>query len=177
MNPRASISAFTRRAFFAALLPFAMVAFPAHAAEDPDAFLKSEQLGGLKLEMSEKAVLKLLGEPKKKGALVHQEADGMWVQDWSYPAAGLSLTMASEKKAGAKTIAGITASAPCALTTKAGIKIGSPAAEVTKAYKKHLDKENPPTATSIVAGSIYGGVIFTLEKGKVTTIFLGAAAE
>ncbi len=154
-----------------------MAAFPAQAADDAEAFLKSEQLGGLKLGMPEKDVLKLLGDPKKKSTLVHQEADGTWVQNWEYPAAGLSLVMGAEKKGGAKTIAIITATAPCTLATKAGIKIGSPAVEVSKAYKKHLDKENPPTATSIVAGSIYGGVIFTLEKGKVTQIFIGAAAE
>ena len=180
MNTRPSISAFTRRAFFvafAALLPFIVPAFPAQAADDPEAFLKSEQLGGLKLYMPEKAVLKLLGNPKEKGTLVFQEADGEWVQDWEYPAAGLSITMGAKKKGGAKTIANITATAPCTLATKAGIKIGSPAAEVVKAYKSHLDKENPPTAKHIVAGSVYGGIMFDLEKGKVTRIFIGAAAE
>src|SRR5689334_16670470 len=108
MNTRPGISAFTRRALFvalAALLPFIGAAFPAQAADDPEAFLKSEQLGGLKLYMPEKAVLKLLGNPKKKGTLTLQEADGEWVQDWEYPDAGLSITMSSEKKGGAKSIA------------------------------------------------------------------------
>jgi hypothetical protein len=180
MKTRPRIPAFTRRAFFialAALLSFIVAALPAQAAEDPEAFLKSEQLGGLKLNLPEKDVLKLLGNPQKKGTLMFQEADGEWVQDWEYPDAGLSLTMSAKKKGGAKTIAHITATAPCALATKAGIKIGSPAAEVSKVYKGHLDKENPPTPKHIVAGSIYGGLMFDLEKGKVTRIFIGAAAE
>src|SRR5688572_19462889 len=136
MNTRSGISAFTRRAFFvalAALLPFIVAALPAQAADDPEAFLKSEQLGGLKLTMPEKAVLKLLGNPKKKGTLMYQDADGEWVQNWEYPDAGLSITMSAKKKGGAKAIANITATAPCTLATKAGIKIGSAAAEVSKA--------------------------------------------
>lgn len=177
MKTRPRFSAFTRRAFFAVLLPFAVAASSVQAADDFEAFLKSERLGGLKLDLAEKEVLKLLGKPKTKGTLVLQEADGVWVQDWEYPEAGLSITMGAEKKAGAKTIARFTASAPCALATKAGIKIGSTAAEVTKAYKAHLDKENPPTAKLITVGSIYGGILFTIEKGKVTDIFFGAAAE
>ncbi len=46
-----------------------------------------------------------------------------------------------------------------------------------KAYASHADKENPPTAEQFVAGSIYGGIIFHFEKGKVSRIFFGAAAE
>ena len=68
-------------------------------------------------------------------------------------------------------------SAPCTLATKAGIKIGSAAAAVAKAYAHHLDKENPPTAGHLVVGTIYGGIIFDFDKGKVTSIFIGAAAE
>jgi len=139
--------------------------------------LKSEQLGGFKLNMAEKDVIKLLGKPQEKGDLVLQEADGMWVQDWEYPDAGLSITMGARKKGGAKAIVRISAIAPCTLATKAGIKIGSASTAVSKAYSSHLDKENTPTADLIVVGSIYGGILFDLEKGKVTRIFFGAAAE
>jgi hypothetical protein len=171
------LPAFSRRAFFTVLLSFAVAVSSVQAADKTEAFLKSEGLGGLKLDLPEKDVLKLLGKPEKKGALALQEADGMWVQDWEYPKAGLSITMGAEKKAGAKSIARITATERCTLETKAGIKIGSTAAEVTKAYKSHLEKENPPTSKLITVGSIYGGILFTLEKGKVTRIFFGAAAE
>ena len=35
----------------------------------------------------------------------------------------------------------------------------------------------PEYAGQFVAGSIYGGIIFNFAKGKVSRIFLGAAAE
>ncbi len=179
MNSRPGTFVSTRRAFLAALLALFVLAAPVplRAADATGKFLQSEQLGSLKLGLGEKDVLKLLGPPKKTGNLVFQGADGMWVQEWEYPAAGLTILMEARKKAGAKAIANIKASAPCTLATKAGIKIGSAAAAVAKAYAQHLDKENPPTAKQLVVGSIYGGIIFDFEKGKVASIFMGAAAE
>ena len=179
MNSKSSFLVSSRRAFFTALL-LALVAgvSPTRAAETAEAFLKAEHLGGLKLGTAEKDVLKLLGTPETKGDLIKQEADGTFVQTWEYPAKGLSMVMsAGGKKTGAKTVAALTASAPCALATKAGIKIGSDAAAVRKAYAGHADKENPPNAGEFVVGSIYGGIIFNFEKGKVSRIFFGAAAE
>ena len=106
-----------RRTFFTALLLALTAAFsPLRAAGASEAFLQAEHLGGLRLGLAEKDVLKLLGQPEKKGGLVMQEADGNFVQQWEYPAKGLSIQMsAGGKKTGAKTIAAITASAPCAL--------------------------------------------------------------
>lgn len=179
MHSRPGAFVSTWRVLLAALLALFASSAPVtiRAADATEKFLKSEQLGTLRLDMAEKDVLKLLGKPKKKGSLVHQDADGMWVQEWEYPAAGLSILMGAGKMAGAKAIANIKASAPCTLATKAGIKIGSPAAAVAKAYAGHLDKETPPTAQQLVVGSVYGGIIFEFEKGKVTSIFFGAAAE
>lgn len=71
----------------------------------------------------------------------------------------------------------ITAGARCKLATTRGIKIGSTEAEVRKAYQDVENKEESEAGKSFVAGSIYGGVIFTLEKGRVVEIFMGAAAE
>ena len=168
-----------RRTFFTTLLLALTAALsPLRAADSTGAFLQAEHLGGLRLGTAEKDVLKLLGQPEKKGGLVMQEADGTFVQQWEYPAKGLSLQMsAGGKKTGAKSIAAITASAPCALATKAGIKIGSAAADVRKAYAGHADKETPPTAGQFTVGSIYGGIIFNFDKGKVSRIFFGAGAE
>ncbi len=168
-----------RRTFFTALLLALTAALsPLRAADSAGAFLKGEHLGGLRLGTAEKDVLKLLGQPEKKSGLVMQEADGTFVQTWEFPAKGLSIVMsAGAKKTGAKTIAAITASAPCALATKAGIKIGSDAAAVRKTYAGHADKESPPSANEFVVGSIYGGIIFNFDKGKVSRIFFGAAAE
>lgn len=158
----------------------ALTAFCPAAKADPDAawkMLKAERLGELRLELPEKDVLKLLGKPEKQSKTILQEADGMYVQTWSYPAKGLEFTMSAEKKAGPKTIASMTAFPPCSFSTKKGIKIGSPEAETRKAYASWADKESASEKGTFVAGSVYGGIIFNFAKGKVSRIFFGAAAE
>jgi hypothetical protein len=142
-----------------------------------EAMLRAESLGGLRLGLPEKGVLKLLGPPAKRGELVFQEADGNYVQDWHYPDKGIELSMsAGEKKSGVKTIAHIIASAPCAFATRKGIKIGDAESAARKGYAEHVDRETS-AEHGIVVGSIYGGIIFDFTKGKVSRIFFGAAAE
>jgi len=142
------------------------------------AFLRKEGLGGLRLDQAAKEVIQLLGKPEKEGKLALQEADGNYVQTWSYPAKGLQLVMsAGGKKSGAKTLAMITATAPCDLATQRGIKIGSPASAPRKAYAAYADPESPATPDAFVVVSVYGGIIFHFEHGKVSRIFFGAAAE
>ena len=142
-----------------------------------DKLLEGESLGKITLQQKADKLTTLIGKPEGKGKDVMWEAIGEWVQEWSYPAQGLELNMASEKKGGAKSVLTITATAPCKLATKRGIKIGSSIAEVNKAYQDVHDKEQSVPGKSFVAGSVYGGVIFTFKDGKVVTIFVGAAAE
>lgn len=137
---------------------------------------EDESLGKLKLGQKAEAVVKSLGKPDSKGKDVYWEAIGEWVQDWNFPKQGLTLAMSSEKKGGARTILSITAEAPCQLATSRGITIGSPEADL-KAYRDLRNTEHSVPGKSFVAGSIYGGAIFTLKGGKVAQIFIGAAAE
>ncbi len=138
---------------------------------------ENETLGKLALNQQAAVVVKDLGEPESKGKNQLWDATGEWVQEWKYPAKGLSLNMASEKEKGVKTLMSITATEKCALATSKQIKIGSTEAEVRKAYAKLENKEEGKPGETLVAGSIYGGVIFTFKKGKVVQIFIGAAAE
>jgi len=143
-----------------------------------EAMLRTERLGGVRLGLPAKDVLKLLGPPAKRGELVFQEADGNYVQDWHYPEKGIELLMsAGEKKSGKKTIANITASAPCTFATRKGIKIGDTESAARKAYAEHVDRETKVEPGVFVVGSVYGGIIFNFTKGKVSRIFFGAAAE
>jgi hypothetical protein len=175
----------SRRLLVAAAFALALGAYSVgvHAAESErraaatEVMLRTESLGALRLGLPEKDVLKLLGKPEKQSALTLQEADGKYVQRWQYPGQGLDLTMAAGKKNGAKTIAHFTASAPCTLATRQGIKIGSAESIVRKAYAAHVNRDEPAEAGTLVAGSIYGGIIFNFTKGKVNRIFFGAAAE
>ena len=165
---------------FIRFLPFVaalFVALPSYADDAATvAMLRAENLGGLRLEMPEKEVIKLLGQPAERGKMYHQEADGNHIEDWLYPAKGIELAMsAGTKKTGAKSVARIMASAPCKLATKAGIKVGSAESAVRKVYAAH--EEGPSDRGTFIAGSIYGGIIFTFEEGKVSSIFFGAGAE
>jgi hypothetical protein len=84
--------------------------------------------------------------------------------------------MVSAEEGATKSIESITVTAPSTLTTKQGIGIGSTEQEVMRIYKPYWNREESGHET-FVAGSIYGGLIFNLEGGQVTRIFLGAAAE
>lgn len=139
--------------------------------------ITTEAFGKISLGSKAAALVKLLGEAEAKGKDKLWDATGDWVQEWKYPAKGLTLEMASAQKGGTKTLLMLTATSPCDLATARGIKLGSTEAEVRKAYGKTEDKESSVPGETFVAGSIYDGVIFTFNKGKVVKIFIGAAAE
>ena len=148
------------------------------AQQSPD-LLAKENLGGIKIGLSEKQLLSVLGKAtvKKSAQTTLEEATGDYVQTWACADLGLTLRMSSgAKKTGAKSVASLTAVAPCKLRTARDIGIGSSREDVVKAYGAVEDKEASKQET-FVAGSVYGGIIFSFKNGKVSQIFLGAAAE
>src|SRR5713101_3309608 len=94
------------------LLWVSIITLPVLAQDDKATqLLATESLGGIKLGLTEKKLVELLGQPKKKTALTLMEATGDYDQTWRYPGKGLEITMsAGEKKTGAKTVASFTAS-------------------------------------------------------------------
>ena len=76
-----------------------------------------------------------------------------------------------------KIVAGISIKSPCDYKTQRGIQIGSHAPEVQAAYKNEINPQNSNPESTIVAGTVYGGIIFGLKDNIVTSIFIGAAAE
>jgi hypothetical protein len=164
----------TRQIFI--LAAFAIVAC-CHALGADDQWMDSEALGKIKLGRKAADLVALIGKPDSKGKETEWDAIGEWVQEWRFKSQGLTLQMASASKGGAKTVLTITAGAPSKLATTRGIHIGSTIAEVTKAYGKVQDKEGSVPGKTLVAGSVYGGVIFTFSGGKVSQIFIGASAE
>ena len=142
-----------------------------------DKWLEGEALGKIKLGQKAADVTALIGKPESMGKETEWDAIGEWVQEWRFKSQGLALNMSSKSKGGAKTVLTITATAPSKLATARGIHIGSTIAEVTTAYGRVQDKEESEAGKTFVAGSIYGGVIFTFTDGKVSRIFIGAAAE
>lgn len=162
----------TLNLLFVVLLSFGVV-----SCQGLQADVSGEGLGKLALDKEAVVVLELLGEPESKGADVLMAATGEWVQEWAFPSQGLTLMMGSTEKGGKKTVWSITADEKCELATERGVRIGSSEAEVKTAYGKFYNAEESREGETFVAGSVYGGVIFEFEKGKLAGTFIGAAAE
>ncbi len=137
--------------------------------------LKAESLGPLRIGLSSDETVKLLGSPETKSEAKVWGADAQEHQQWIYDKVGLSFDMVTE--AGEQRIAMIKASSPCEFKTSRGVGIGTDALTVMSAYKAEINLSESDSSRSIVAGSVYGGLIFSLQDGRVSSIFLGTAAE
>lgn len=135
--------------------------------------LKTECFGDIKIDMTAQKTIELLGQPEKKSETAIWESDGEYHQTWNYK--GITLDMVGEENKD-QVISMITIAEPCSLKTKRRIGIGSDISEVKNAYIKAIDPAFSDSL-SIVAGTTYGGLIFSFEGQKVKQIFLGAAAE
>jgi hypothetical protein len=164
----------TTKVLLGALL---LVGLPSHAQDDEFHILRTESIGGLKIGMSAEKVRATIHSKLSLGPNVEWGADGMFHQSWKYSAIGLEVGMVAHTKGAAQTIDRITAVAPCTFATGRGIKIGSPEAQVKQAYKGDIHPESTQNKQVLIAGSVYGGMIFNLQNGAVSHIFLGAAAE
>jgi hypothetical protein len=148
------------------------------------ALLDNESVGVLKLGTSDRDVISILGEPEKKSKAAVWGSDGLAHQTWSFPTKGIELEMSGEENEELKTaISTITITSACILRTKRDIGIGSSKEDVLKAYQNEINDEdsqsgekNAKTGT-IVAGSLYGGMVFHLKNNRVSSIFLGSSAE
>ena len=146
-------------------------------AEDEFSLLREEQIGTLRIDLPEQEVKKMIRCALKRGPEKLWGADGAYHQTWEYAGCGITLGMVSEKKGAPKSIESITLVSPSNLSTKRGIRIGSTEQEVMDAYKPYRNKEDSKSFNIFVAGSVYGGLMFNFQNGKVKRIFLGAAAE
>lgn len=130
----------------------------------------------LKLGLKQESVIEKLGVPEKKGKDVYWGAIGTYNQEWNYKSQGILLTMESDNENGLKTVAMITLIEPCTMKTSQKIGIGTDKKVLYDKYSELIDNTFS-SETSIVVGSIYGGVIFSLTDNKVSKIFVGTAAE
>ena len=167
----------------AALAGFVVLALTGAAAaqeksqEELFKLMKSEKIGELRIDMTEAQIKQVLPTKPARSREQLWGADGQYHQKWSYAGQGLTLGVVSEKKGGAKTLEMIDCSARCTLKSARGIGIGSTLDDVQKAYGAEFNKEESKLPEMFVAGTIYGGLILKMKAGKVSNIFLGAAAE
>lgn len=136
--------------------------------------VRNESLGAVRIGSKSDDVVKALGEPESRSQTGVSEVDAKPHQQWTYAKQGVVLDMVTESER--QEVATITVSSPSTLKTKRGVGIGSPESSVTTAYAAEIDPSSVDAQT-IVAGTVYGGLIFGLENGRVTSIVLGAAAE
>ena len=169
------------RAALAGLAALALAAPAAAEAKKSDEelfkLMKIERIGELRLTMKEAEIKQHLPKAPARSAEKLWGADGQYHSKWTYSAQGLALGMVAEKKGGAKSLESIDCSARCTLKTTRGIGIGSTLADVQKAYAAEFNKEDSELPSVFVAGTIYGGLILKFKAGKVSAMFLGAAAE
>jgi hypothetical protein len=137
--------------------------------------LMKENMGFLSVGLPDSVVLKKLGDPEKKSAARIWGADGMEHQSWYYQSQGIELDMI--QKDNQQIVDRISIKSPCDYKTQRGIQIGSKEIEVQTAYKTEINPYDSKPDSAIVAGTIYGGIIFGLKNGIVNSIFIGAAAE
>jgi hypothetical protein len=152
----------------------ALITTPLHAAEfDYGAF----RLGKLHHGMPAAQAAGLPGCVFTKNKLATSEVDGAWHQSWSAKGCGVTLGFVAKEKTAALTLDQIEIQAPSQIKTDRGVGVGSSEADVRMHYLKDINAEDSTPQERIVLGSIYGGVVFGLEKGRVVSIFVGAAAE
>lgn len=146
-----------------------------HAEQGSD-LLAIESIGTLKIGQSLNEVQAILGGPVSKTSMENWGADGRYYSTYNY-ANGLSINMGSDDSTfNGMLVSSITAGANCTLKTGKGIGMGSTFQETKNAYQGLIDTE-ASNDSILVAGSVYGGLIFNFKNGKVSRMFLGAAAE
>ena len=96
-------------------------------------------------------------------------------QRWHYQSKGIELGMI--RNGSKQVVARISLESPCDFKTQRSIQIGSTVAEVQLAYTSEINPQGSNPESTIVAGTIYGGIIFGIKAGIVNSIFIGAAAE
>lgn len=133
-------------------------------------------IGFLSLSISDKEVVKNIGQPEMKSEEVIWESDGLKHQIWTYKNKGIELGMIRNKQE--QQVWNIKITSPCDYKTNKNIGIGSSESEVVNAYKDKINEEHSIASQDIIVlGSIYNGIIFHFDKNKVTSIFIGAEAE
>jgi hypothetical protein len=139
--------------------------------------LRTESFGPLRIGLPDQRVSDLLGPAEALGAAEVWGADGLVHQEWRYPHRGLKIEMVSSTKGGPSEVASMTVASPCKLRTRRGIGVGDLENKVRAVYRDVADNEMPLGNDRLIVGSVYGGLVFSFDHGKVSEIFLGASAE
>lgn len=141
----------------------------------------NEKFGDLKLSLTADEAIKIIGNPSMKTEEEYWGADGGHHSNWVYKSQGITLGMNRiedhpDSKYHNKLVDRITITAPSDLKTLKGIGIGSSLDEVKIGYQRTMENTEMEEGW-LIAGTIYGGLMFKIENEQVVEIFLGASAE
>jgi len=145
--------------------------------------LRSESIGTVPLGLSESEMEVRLGKPEKWGEETENEVEGGFLIEASYPAKGIVIMLVSLEKGDTRTVESIRVAGNGEPGTAGGIRVGASLEEVRKAYGEFEDSrfspvpEPPGKEFTFLAGSAQGGLFFEFKDGKVSSIYLGHAAE
>ncbi|PWR00167.1 hypothetical protein [Leucothrix pacifica] len=139
--------------------------------------IRSESFDGLKLDMTIQEFEPLVLCRVEKGEPVLWSGIGEIIQEWNYEDCGIKLQLSTVDPETPQIISSIMVRQPSELETSRGIQIGSTEQEVMEAYADYLDEDYSVAGDTLVAGSIYGGLVFTFKDNLVDSMFLGAGAE
>jgi hypothetical protein len=137
--------------------------------------MKTESVGAIKFGLTEEQVFDLIGEPEETSEPFFSEVDGETYQHFDYKSKGVFLSFVI-KSDSIKEVRLIEIKVPCSLKTSRQIGIGSTDAEVLNAYKDFINRQYSDSS-EIVVGSIYGGIIFSIQNQKVKSIYIGTTAD
>lgn len=142
-------------------------------------FYAGERIGGISIGMTSRALIQELGAPTRKSGREFAEYSGGYEERWEWAGKGLAVTMGSDDKRGPQSVLMVVIDAPSELKTQRGVGLGESADRVRKLYAdvKAAESDDEIADEVFVAGSIYGGLFFMFEAGKVQTIVLGPSAE
>lgn len=140
------------------------------------AIMEDEALGELKYGLEDKEIIRIIGAAESTSEATVWGADEMEHQTWIYKSKGIELDMIRNGEN--QKVDMITVRYPCDLKTKENIGIGSSKEEVINAYNDLINQEESNVDQGIiVVGSVYGGVLFSMENNVVSEIFIGASAD
>jgi len=143
--------------------------------------MRTEKFGEIKLGIDSISVVEILGQPDSVTTVNYWGADGGYHNEWVYTTIGLTIGLNRipdhpDSKFHECLTDRMTMTTPSLFSTNRRIQIGSPKIEVMSNYKLAI-ADTLGYNNHIVAGTVYGGLIFQFKQDSVVSIFLGAAAE
>ena len=141
--------------------------------------LGREAFGPLRIGLPAKEMHRLMGDWKQLSEPVLWAADGLehWEAAYELPGILVGLARVPGDEAGAF-VSSILAAGPREWKTARGLGIGDPVELVMSLYADAIDPLwNTDLSREILIGSLYGGMLVSLEDGLVVSLYLGAMAE